>query len=156
MDNLAPTTRVCESLARAECRNSIYGPFSGRGSRDSARTLVEAPALGRTSAMAMRALMIRVYRGLLTYALKFGVIGAFGYIIDVGIFNLLRLEHLGQGTWASTPVGDKVVSVTVATIVTWFCSRYWTFKDRRQANFVLELLEFSAIAGLGMGIAVGC
>lgn len=106
--------------------------------------------------MAMRALMVRVYRGLLTYAVKFGVVGVFGYIIDVGIFNLLRFEHFGEGTWASTPLGAKVVSVTVATIVTWFGNRYWTFKDRRRANFVLELLEFSGIAALGMGIAVGC
>lgn len=106
--------------------------------------------------MAMRELVSRVYRGLLTYAVKFGVIGAFGYIIDVGLFNLFRFDHVGEGTWASTPVGAKVVSVTVATIATWFGNRYWTFKDRRRANFVLELLEFSAIAALGMGIAVGC
>ena len=106
--------------------------------------------------MAMRALIYRVYHGLLTYAVKFGVVGVIGYTIDVGIFNVLRFEHLGQGTWASTPVGAKVVSVTVATIATWFGNRYWTFKDRRRANFMLELLEFSAIAALGMGIAVGC
>jgi putative flippase GtrA len=106
--------------------------------------------------MAMRAMMTRVYRGLISYALKFGVVGLFGYTIDVGIFNVLRFEHVGAGTWASTPVGAKVVSVTVATIVTWFGNRYWTFKDRRRANFMLELLEFSAIAALGMGIAVGC
>jgi putative flippase GtrA len=106
--------------------------------------------------MAMRALMTRVYRGLISYALKFGVVGLVGYIIDVGIFNVLRFERVGAGTWAATPVGAKVVSVTVATIATWFGNRYWTFKDRRRANFVLELLEFSAIAALGMGIAVGC
>lgn len=106
--------------------------------------------------MALRALVGRIYRGLVTYALKFGVIGLVGYVIDVGLFNLFRFEHVGEGTWMATPVGAKVISVTVATIVTWFGNRYWTFRDRRRANFFLELLEFSAIAALGMGIAVAC
>lgn len=106
--------------------------------------------------MAIRELVSRLHRGLVTYALKFGVVGAVGYVIDVGIFNLFRLEHLGAGTWLSTPVGGKVVSVTVATLVTWFGNRYWTFRDRRRSNFMLELAEFTAIAAIGMGIAVGC
>lgn len=89
-------------------------------------------------------------------AAQFGAVGIVGYVIDVGVFNLFRLDHVGQGTWASSPVGAKVVSVTVATMITWFGNRYWTFRDRRRANFVLELLEFSAIAAIGMGIAVGC
>ena len=106
--------------------------------------------------MAFRELVSRLHRGLVTYALKFGAVGVVGYVIDVGIFNLLRFEHLGAGTWLSTPVGSKVVSVTVATLVTWFGNRYWTFRDRRRSNFMLELAEFTAIAALGMGIAVGC
>lgn len=98
----------------------------------------------------------RLYHGVATYALKFGVVGLFGYAIDVGLFNLFRLEHVGAGTWLSSPVGGKIASVTVATVVTWFGNRYWTFRDRRRANFVLELLEFCAVAALGMGIAVAC
>jgi len=99
---------------------------------------------------------MRIYRGLVTYAFKFGVVGLVGYAIDVGIFNALRFGYVADGAWLSTPVGAKVVSVTVATIATWFGNRFWTFKDRRRTNVVLELVEFSAIAALGMGIAVGC
>ena len=99
---------------------------------------------------------MRIYRGLVTYAFKFGVVGLVGHAIDVGIFNALRFGYVADGAWLSTPVGAKVVSVTVATIATWFGNRFWTFKDRRRTNVVLELVEFSAIAALGMGIAVGC
>jgi len=98
----------------------------------------------------------RIYRGLVTYALKFGVVGLAGYAIDVGIFNALRFDYTTNSAWLSTPVGAKVVSVTIATIATWFGNRYWTFKDRRRTNVILELVEFSAIAALGMGIAIGC
>lgn len=99
---------------------------------------------------------VRIYRGLVTYAIKFGVVGLVGYAIDVGIFNLLRSGHVAEDAWLSTPIGAKVISVTVATVATWFGNRFWTFRDRRRANVLLELVEFSAIAALGMGIAVGC
>ena len=100
--------------------------------------------------------VVRIYRGLITYALKFGVVGLAGYAIDVGIFNFLRFSHFDGGPWLHSPVGAKVVSVAVATIATWFGNRFWTFRDRRRANVVLELLEFSTIAALGMGITVAC
>lgn len=99
---------------------------------------------------------IRTYRGLVTYALKFGIVGLGGYAIDVSIFNLLRFSHAEDSGWLSSPVGAKVVSVSVATIATWFGNRFWTFRERRRANALLELLEFSAIAAVGMAITVGC
>ncbi len=91
---------------------------------------------------------------LVTYALKFGVVGLIGYFIDVGIFNLLRIGALGDDHFFQGPIGAKIVSVTVATLVTWFGNRYWTFREHRRQNFVLELLEFAAIAVVGMGISL--
>ena len=106
--------------------------------------------------MALRQFAARAYNGLISYALKFGVVGVAGYIIDVGIFNLLRFGGVADDTWASTPIGAKVISVTLATVATWFGNRYWTFRDRRRANYWLELAEFSLVALVGMGISVGC
>jgi putative flippase GtrA len=48
------------------------------------------------------------------------------------------------------------VSVTVAVLVTWFGNRYWTFREHRRENFLLELLEFGAIAVVGIGISLLC
>jgi len=98
----------------------------------------------------------RLRAGILKYAVKFGVVGLVGYTIDVGIFNLLRLGYLGGGTQLQEPLWAKVTSVSIATIVTWFGNRFWTFREHRRENFMLELLEFSAIAAVGMGISLGC
>jgi putative flippase GtrA len=97
-----------------------------------------------------------VYERLIRYALKFGVVGLIGYFIDVGIFNALRLGAFGADHFFQQPLGAKIVSVTIATIVTWFGNRYWTFREHRRENFVLELLEFGGIAVVGMGISLLC
>jgi putative flippase GtrA len=106
--------------------------------------------------MTLGAAIARAYHGLIAYALKFGVVGLGGYVLDVGVFNILRFSGIAEGTWASSPVGAKVVSVTLATVATWFGNRYWTFRDRRRANYWLELAEFCLVALVGMGISVGC
>ena len=103
-------------------------------------------------AQALRYLYIRLLR----YALKFGVVGLVGYFIDVSIFNLLSLDILHLGGFFHSPLGAKVVSVTISTIATWFGNRYWTFREHRRRNFLLEFLEFAAIAVAGLGISLAC
>lgn len=93
---------------------------------------------------------------LLRHAVKFGIVGLVGYIIDVGIFNALRLGVLGDDHFFQEPIGAKIASVTVATLVTWFGNRYWTFRENRRKNFMLEFVEFCAIAIVGMGISLVC
>ena len=100
-----------------------------------------------------------LYERLIRYAVKFGVVGAVGYVIDVGVFNALRLDALnvlGEGHYFQGPFGAKIVSVTIAVLVTWFGNRYWTFREHRRENFLLELLEFGAIAVVGIGISLLC
>lgn len=100
-----------------------------------------------------------LYQTLLRYALKFGVVGLLGYVVDVTIFNALRLgaaEDPGQVLWYHAPLGAKFISVSVATLVTWFGNRYWTFREHRRQNFLLELLEFAVIAAIGLGISLFC
>ncbi len=108
------------------------------------------PAQGRGLAR----LFAIAWEGLIRYALKFGVVGLLGYVIDVGIFNLLRVGAAGDGHFFQGPIGAKIVSVTVATVATWFGNRYWTFREHRRRNYLLELLEFAGVAvgGLGVGL----
>jgi putative flippase GtrA len=93
---------------------------------------------------------------LVRYALKFGVVGFAGYIVDVGLFNLLRLGVFGEGHALQGPLGAKVLSVSVAVLVTWFGNRYWTFRDHRRKNYLLELGEFAAVAAGGLLIGLLC
>jgi putative flippase GtrA len=96
-----------------------------------------------------------LWERVMRYALKFGVVGLVGYFIDLGISNLLWSGALGYG-WYETPLGGKFISVAVATLATWFGNRYWTFREHRRKNFLLELLEFSIIAVIGLGISLAC
>lgn len=93
---------------------------------------------------------------ILRHGLKFGLVGLVGYAIDVGLFNALRVSRSGGVALVASPFVAKTISVSVATIATWFGNRWWTFRDRRRNNVVLELVEFSAVAVAGMGIALGC
>jgi putative flippase GtrA len=100
-----------------------------------------------------------LYEKFLRYALKFGVVGLLGYVVDLSIFNVLRLgaaEDASQVLWYNAPLGAKFISVSVATLVTWFGNRYWTFREHRRQNFLLELLEFATIAAIGLGISLAC
>jgi putative flippase GtrA len=96
-----------------------------------------------------------LWEKLVRYALKFGVVGLVGYVTDVGIFNLLRvgLDHVPP---FDEPIVPKIISVAIATMVTWFGNRYWTFREHRRKNYLIELLEFGAVAMGGLLIGLLC
>jgi len=96
-----------------------------------------------------------MWEKLVRYALKFGVVGLAGYVTDVGIFNLLRVGLAHVPTF-DEPIVPKIISVTVATLVTWFGNRFWTFREHRRKNYLLELLEFGAVAVGGLLIGLLC
>ncbi|PPF82445.1 GtrA family protein [Subtercola sp. Z020] len=93
---------------------------------------------------------------LLRYALKFGVVGGVGFVVDFAVFNGLRVGGLGEAHLLSGPIGAKVAAVAVATVVTWFGNRYWTFREHRRKNYVRELLEFAVVAVSGLLINLLC
>jgi putative flippase GtrA len=82
---------------------------------------------------------------------KFSVVGTVAFIIDFLLFNLLRLEWVGIG-----PLWAKVISVTVATTVSWLGSRYWTFRDGRNQSAGKEALWFFLVNAGGLLIAMAC
>ncbi len=85
---------------------------------------------------------------------RFGFVGGLAFVVDAGLFNLLRfgpgevLEH--------KPLTAKVVSVAVATVVAWLGNRYWTFAARRTNNRRREFVAYAVANVVGMAIAVGC
>ena len=97
-----------------------------------------------------------LYEKLLRYVLKFGIVGLGGYFVDVGLFNALRLGAFGDSHFFQGPIGAKIVSAGIATVVTWFGNRYWTFREHRRKNYLLELAEFSTVSVGGILIGLGC
>ncbi|WP_181955696.1 GtrA family protein, partial [Raoultella terrigena] len=70
-------------------------------------------------------------RKLLSQFLRFGVVGGFGFVLDFGIFNLLRLTVLSPEELHEGPVIAKVISTVVAIICNWVGNRLWTFREHR-------------------------
>jgi putative flippase GtrA len=86
--------------------------------------------------------------------IKFGAIGAVAFVVDIGIFNLLRHEVVGN--LADKPLTAKTISVLVATVVAWLGNRYWTFRHRRRASRRREFVLFLLMNVGGLGIALAC
>lgn len=86
--------------------------------------------------------------------LKFGVVGAVAYVVDVGVFNLLRFA--GPRLLEDKPLTAKVISVALATCVAWYGNRQWTFRRRRTPRPMIELAQFAAINVVGLVIMLTC
>lgn len=92
------------------------------------------------------------FRTLIHEIAKFGIVGSFSFVIDVGLFNAL----LYFGPLAGKPLTAKVVSVAVATTFAYFANRYWTFRHRGRTNMGREYVMFFLLNGVAMAIAVAC
>jgi putative flippase GtrA len=91
--------------------------------------------------------------------LKFGVVGAVAFVVDIGMFNLLATTlwpGSGPGPLDGHEKIAKVVSATLATLVAWLGNRHWSFRHRRQAAAHRELFLFAMMNVAGMAIAIAC
>lgn len=85
---------------------------------------------------------------------SFGTIGAVCFLIDLGVYNLLRATVLSDG-----PIAAKILSAVVATVVAWLANRSITFRSQRQVGRKETLREgflFAVTNVLGLGIAAAC
>jgi putative flippase GtrA len=97
-----------------------------------------------------------VWQRTVRYAVKFGVVGLIGFVIDTGIFNLLRLGLLGHGDFVQSALGAKLVSTSVAIICNWVGNRYWTFREHRRRNVLQEFVEYVVVSIGGLLIGLLC
>lgn len=96
-------------------------------------------------------------RGLSGEILKFGIVGAVAFVVDVLVFNALRFEGAGwSGPLSEKPITAKVISVSLATVLTYLGNRNWTWRDRGGNGRSREVVLFFVLNGVGMLIAVLC
>jgi putative flippase GtrA len=81
--------------------------------------------------------------------LKFGMVGAVAFVVDVGLFNLVL--HATE-----KPLTSKTISTVAATTVAYFGNRYWTFRRRSRSGLGREYTLFFLLNGVGLAIALGC
>jgi putative flippase GtrA len=86
--------------------------------------------------------------------MKFGVVGAFAYVIDVGSFNLLR--YAGPGLLEDKPLTAKTISVVLAATFAYFGNRHWTFRHRDRSGLRREYPLFFLLNAVGLAIALTC
>ena len=90
--------------------------------------------------------------------IKFGIVGAVAFVIDLGLFNILRatvLSGYGNGP-LSRAVVATIISAAVATCVAWIGNRAWTFRHRRNRPVHHEALLFALTNGVALLIQAGC
>jgi putative flippase GtrA len=91
--------------------------------------------------------------------LKFGAVGAFAFVVEVGLFNLLTTDvWLGSGT---APLDGheklaKLISASCGVVVAWLGNHHWTFRHRRESSRGREFLTFVLVNVIATLIAVAC
>lgn len=93
---------------------------------------------------------------LATQLARFGAVGAVGFLVDIGVFNLLRATVLSPTEVHTGPLIAKVISTVLAIMVNWMGNRYWTFGDRRSSSTAREGVEFFVASLIGMVIGLAC
>jgi putative flippase GtrA len=82
---------------------------------------------------------------------KFGTVGIVNFVLDVAIFNLLRIEVLPH-----KPLTCKAISTAVAATSSYFMNRHWTWRHRARTGMARELPLFVVLSAVGLGIAEAC
>jgi putative flippase GtrA len=94
-------------------------------------------------------------RNLLRQGLSFLAVGGVGFVVDLGVFNLLSISVL-----SNDPILAKAISTTLAIAINWIGNRYWTFRAERhrgtRAQVAREGIEFALVSAAGSLIALGC
>jgi putative flippase GtrA len=80
---------------------------------------------------------------------KFGVVGAAGVVVNIGVFNLVRHSTDLQTVRAS------VVATLVSIAFNYVGFRYFTYRDRDKAGRAKELTLFLLFSGVGLVIENG-
>lgn len=94
----------------------------------------------------VRGLLDTLYREMV----KFGIVGAVAFVVDMGSFNILR-----HGLLSHKPTTATIVSAILGTTVAWIGNRMWTFRHRRNRPAHHEAALFVGTNALAMGIQVG-
>ena len=79
---------------------------------------------------------------------KFGVVGAVGFVVQLGVQNVLYPRLLG-------PTTALVIAYAVATVVTFVGNRHWAFKHRKGKGFGQEGVLFVVLNVVGIFIQIG-
>ncbi|MFD0362057.1 GtrA family protein [Nocardia sp. GCM10030253] len=85
----------------------------------------------------------------------FLVVGAIGFLVDAGTYNLLVFWG-GEGVLYHSPLPAKIIAIAVATVVTYFGNKWWTFAHKQTDNPGREYLLYAVFNVAAIGLQLGC
>ncbi len=95
-------------------------------------------------------------RKLLMQFVRFGLVGAVGFVVNLAIFNLLIFTVFEQSRIHEGPLFANIIATAVAIVVNWIGNRFWTFREHRGRQLLREGVEFAVVSLGGLLIGLGC
>jgi putative flippase GtrA len=90
---------------------------------------------------------------------RFGIVGVIGIVVNLGVFNALRLGPLGPddsvGGNDDRVVTAKVIATVVSILFAWVAHRGWTFKGQQRHRPAKELTLFGAVNAVAIVVEAG-
>ena len=78
---------------------------------------------------------------------RFAVVGAIGFAVDFGVFNIMRLILTPERALLAS-----VISFVAAVTSNFLWNRYWTYPDSRSKALSNQVIQFVMVSLIGMGI----
>ncbi len=90
---------------------------------------------------------------------RFGVVGVAGIVVNLGVFNALRLGPLGPDDAVAgnddRVVTAKVLATVISILFAWVAHRGWTFKGQQRHRPTKELALFGAVNAVAIVVEAG-
>jgi putative flippase GtrA len=86
---------------------------------------------------------------------SFLVVGGIGFVVDALVYNALVFWG-GHGPLFALPLVGKVIAVASASVVTYFGSRLWTYRDRSGGQTLRSFLVFALLNVIAILLQLGC
>ena len=97
---------------------------------------------------------------MLRQAVLFLAVGGVGFVVDVGVFNVLRATVLAPAYVPGGAIWAKIISLTLAIAVNWIGNRTIAFRRVRHRGdgeaIAREAIDFLVASLLGSAVALLC
>lgn len=92
--------------------------------------------------------------------MKFLVVGGLVFLLDAAMYNVLVFWHptegWGHGLLHGTPLTAKVLTIAIASCLTYLGNRLWTFADRPRPDTTRSVMMFVLVNLIATGLQLAC
>ena len=127
-------------------------PGRPSGRSDAGRSTAPSPSLRDRARL--------LVDGHLRSTMKFLVVGGLVFLLDAAMYNVLVFWHptegWGHGLLHGTPLTAKVLTIAVASCLTYLGNRLWTFADRPRPDTTRSVMMFVLVNVIATGLQLAC